>query len=240
MSKQEVKKESRVKTIKKSWFKILAPAIFGAGELGETYLSSAENALGRTLRHNLKELTGNVKDQNAYLLFKIDKTQGTTLHTIPLGYELTVSSVKRMVKKNTTRLDDCFTSVSKDGKKVAVKSVLITSIKIQRSVGKALKRTLQDTVNEDLHQNDFATFLANLAGGKLRNELRKRLAKIYPLKEAAIRSVTIIGTGVAPIVPAAETAIESEQEAIASEMEAEMSETDMAALGEDVAEPAAS
>lgn len=240
MSKQEVKKESRVKTIRKSWYKIIAPKLFGAGELGETYLSSAENALGRTLRHNLKELTGNVKDQNAYLLFKIDKAQGTTLHTVPLGYELTVSSVKRMVKKNTTRLDDCFTSVSKDGKKVAVKSVLITSIKIQRSVGKALKRTLQDTVNEDLHQNDFATFLANLASGKIRVELRKRLAKIYPLKEASIRSVTIIGTGVAPAVPTSPAA--EVETAAASEAPAEMEilETDVAALGEEVAEPAAS
>lgn len=242
MSKQEVKKESRVKTVKKSWFKIIAPQLFGAGELGETYLSSAESALGRTLRHNLKELTGNVKDQNAYLLFKIDKVQGTTLHTVPLGYELTASSVKRMVKKNTTRLDDCFTSVSKDGKKVAIKSVLITSIKIQRSVGKALKKTLQDTVNEDLHQNDFATFLANLAGGKLRHELRKRLAKIYPLKEAAIRAVTIIGTGTAPAVPTAETAATSEAEEIPADIaaETELPETNAAELEEATAEPLAS
>ena len=99
MSKQEVKKESRIKVTKKSWFKIMAPKLFGEGELGESYLSNPESALGRTLRSNLKELTGNVKDQNAYLLFQIDKVAGTTLHTIPVGYEITASSVKRMVKK---------------------------------------------------------------------------------------------------------------------------------------------
>lgn len=237
MSKQEVKKESRIKTIKKSWFKIIAPQLFGAGELGESYLSSPEKAIGRTLRHNLKELTGNVKDQNAYLLFRIDKAAGTTLHTIPVGYELTVSSVKRMVKKDTTRLDDYFTDVSKDGKKVAVKSVLITSIKIQRSVGKALRKTLYETVHEDLSKNNYADFMVNLATGKIRTELRKRLAKIYPLKEAAIRSVTIIGTGTAPVVAATEVETAAPPE-IPSEME--ISETEVAALGEDVAEPAAS
>jgi len=220
MSKQEVKKESRVKVTKKLWFKIMAPKLFGEGELGESYLSNPESAIGRTLRHNLKELTGNVKDQNASLLFKIDKVVGTTLHTIPVGYELSASSVKRMVKKSTTRLDDYFTTISKDGKKVVIKSVLITSIKIQRSVGKALKKTLQDTVNEDLHKNDFATFMVNMASGKIRMELRKRLAKIYPLKEAAIRSVTIAGSGVfvpPPVVEMAEVSSEMEQEETLSE-----------------------
>ena len=82
---------------------------------------------------------------------------------------------------------------------MVIKSVLITSIKIQRSVGKALKKTLQDAINEDLHKNEYATFLGNLASGKIRMELRKKLAKIYPLKEAAIRSVILAGSGV--IVP---------------------------------------
>lgn len=229
MSKQEVKKESRVKVIKKSWFKIMAPKLFGEGELGESYLSSVEKAIGRTLRHNLKELTGNVKDQNASLLFKIDKVVGTTLHTVPVGYELSASSVKRMVKKDTTRLDDYFTSVSKDGKKVVIKSVLITSIKIQRSVGKALKKTLQDTVNEDLHKNDFATFIVNMANGKIRVELRKRLAKIYPLKEAAIRSVTIAGSGVFVPPPVVETAeVASEMENQEENLAEDVAETDFA------------
>ncbi len=198
MSKQEVKKESRIKTIKKSWYKILAPKLFGQREIGESYLSNPESAMGRALRYNLKELTGNVKDQNVYILFKIDKVMGTTLHTAPIGYELSPSSVKRMVKKNTTRLDDYFIDVSKDGKKAVIKSVLITSIKIQRSVGKALKKTLQDTVHDDLSKNDFATFIGNLASGKIRSELRKRLAKIYPLKEASIRMVKLAGYDESP------------------------------------------
>ncbi len=217
MSKQEVKKESRIKSTKKSWFKIISPPLFGQRELGESYLNTPESAVGRTLRYNLKELTGNVKDQNAYLLFRVDKAAGTTLHTIPLGYELTVSSVKRMVKKNTTRLDDYFTSISKDGQKVVIKSVLITSIKIQRSVGKALKKTLQDTVNEDLHKNDFTAFIGNLASGKIRNELRKRLAKIYPLKEAAIRLVKAVGRGEVPVITTELTGVQAETESPALE-----------------------
>ncbi len=226
MSKQEVKKESRIKTVKKSWFKILSPKLFGSRELGESYLSSPEKALGRTLRYNLKELTGNVKDQNAYLLFKIDKISGTMLHTVPVGYELAISSVKRMVKKNTTRVDDYFIDVSKDGQKAVIKSVLISSIKIQRSVGKALKRTLQETVHEDLSKNDFATFIANMASGKIRSELRKRLAKVYQLKEAAIREIKLVGSGTAPSAASMEMVEESpEIEPAEAEITAETGET---------------
>lgn len=211
MSKQEVKKESRVKVTKKSWYKILAPKLFGQHEIGESYLSNPESALGRSLRYNLKELTGNIKDQNIYLLFKINNVVGTMLHTAPIGYELSASSVKRMVKKNTTRLDDYFVDISKDGHKVVIKSVLITSIKIQRSVGKALKRTLQETVHEDLSKNDFATFIGNLASGKIRSELRRRLAKIYPLKEASIRMVKLVGIG-EPLAEVESTLSEVSQE----------------------------
>ena len=55
MSKQEVKKQSRIKTKKKAWFKIVAPAVFGKRELGETYVTSAESAMGGMLKINLKD-----------------------------------------------------------------------------------------------------------------------------------------------------------------------------------------
>src|SRR3989338_4827122 len=207
MPKPEGQKESKTKTARKSWYKVMAPKSFGQRELGETYLASPESAVGRTLRYNLKELTGNVKDQNAYVFFRIDRAAAALLHTLPVGYELSLSSIKRMVKKNTTRLDDYFAGFSKDNKQVVVKSIIITGFKVQRSVGQALRRELQDTLRETLQKEDFAAFIGSLAGGKLRSERRKRLPRIYPLKEVTVRMVELKETGTRDLLPAAEEAV---------------------------------
>src|SRR3989338_10480207 len=114
MSKSEVKVVSRVKTKKKTWHTVLASAVFGKKELGESFLGSQEEAVGRFLKINLKDLTGNMRDQNAYVSFKIVKWQGSTLDTIHTGYELISSSVKQLLKKNCNRLEDYFMLITKN------------------------------------------------------------------------------------------------------------------------------
>ena len=108
MAKDVKQKVSRIKVKKKNWYRILSSRIFGEKEIGETYLSSPESALGRTMKINLKDLTGNIKDQKIYISFTIDKVEGSILRTSATGYELTPTSVKRMVRKSTDRLDDYY------------------------------------------------------------------------------------------------------------------------------------
>src|SRR3989344_6008053 len=106
MSKDQSKKSlARINTARKIWYRVLGPKLFGQMELGETYLASPEEAMGRSLKIHLKDLTGNVKDQNAYVKFTIDELEGTTLKASVSGYELTATYVKRMVRKKTNRLD---------------------------------------------------------------------------------------------------------------------------------------
>ena len=78
MSKDQSKKGlARVNTARKLWYRIVGPKLFGQMELGETYLASPETAMGRNLKINLKDITGNIKDQNAYVKFTIDEIEGT-------------------------------------------------------------------------------------------------------------------------------------------------------------------
>ena len=219
MAKNEVKKISRITVTKKIWYKILAPQIFGQVEIGESYLSAPEPAVGRTVQYNLKELTGNVKDQNAYVNFKIEKVVGTTLHTSVRGYELTPSYVKRLIRQDCNRLDDCFVIKSKDGTEMIVKVIMITFHKTTRSVRSELQRQLRIVLQEEAGKDSFTNFLKNIVYSPLRGELKRRLHKIYPLKEAAIRSLalrrTAEGLPAAPEpslteeVPAAETVAEA-------------------------------
>ena len=186
------KKVSRIKTKKKVWHKVLAPAIFGKKEIGESYLTSAEEAKGRPLKINLKDLTGSVRDQNAYISFKIVKWQGTTLETVATGYELTSSFVKRLVRKNCNKLDDYFTFKTKDGKKIVLKSLMLTINKVSRSTRTSLRKQLQKLLNEEISKVTFDTLISNIVGYKIQGPAKKKLGKIYPLKEVAIRKIFIL------------------------------------------------
>ena len=188
MSKDQSKKGlARVNTARKIWYRIVGPKLFGQMELGETYLASPETAMGRNIKINLKDVTGNVKDQNAYVKFTIDQIDGTTLRASVSGYELTATSVKRMVRKNTNRLDDYLVFRTKDGKNVVIKTLVVTQSKAQRSVQKQLRQKMKAFLAEEVKNNTFETVVGNLVSRKTQMTLKKMLYKIYPINEAAVR-----------------------------------------------------
>ena len=188
MSKDQTKKGlARVNTARKIWYRIVGPKLFGQMELGETYLASPEGAVGRNLKINLKDITGNIKDQNAYVKFTVDEVEGTTLKASASGYELTATSVKRMVRKNTNRLDDYLVFKTKDGRNVVIKTLLVTQTKAQRSVLKQLRQKMKAFLAEEVKNNTFEMVVTNLVSRKTQMTLKKLLYKIYPINEAAVR-----------------------------------------------------
>lgn len=186
MAKKD-KKVSKIKIKKKNWYKIISPRVFGSKEIGETYLVSADKAIGRPLKVNLRELTGNMKDQNTYVSFRINKADGSVLQTNVIGLELTPASIKRMVRKNTTRLDDCFKLKTKDNRTVIVKPLCIAQYRTQRSVRTMIRKQIRSYLQEELAKFTFDTFIANLINHKLLLNLKKKLHKVFPLKEVNIR-----------------------------------------------------
>ncbi len=193
MAKSEIKQVSRVKEKKKLWYRIISPKIFGRKEIGESYLASPETAIGRKLQLNLRDLTGNVRDQNVYVGFLINQVQGNQLYTSTVGYKLATAYVKRAVRKNTNRLDDTFRLKTSDGSRVVLKSLLITINKTHRSVQAALRKQLGESLKEELEKTDFETFISNLVNNRVQLGIKKRLRKIYPLKEIAIRQLALLG-----------------------------------------------
>lgn len=191
INEEAKKKVSRIRAHKKVWYKIISPKVFGQKELGEAYLTSPQVAVGRTLKVNLKDLTGNVKDQNSYAVFRIVKLIGTQLHSASIGYEMTSSYVKRMVRKNADRLDDYIACTTQDGKNVIIKTVMITHSKTHRSTQAQLRKLLATLLQEETSKGDFDSFVGSVASYKVQSGLKKRLNKIYPLKEVALRSIVL-------------------------------------------------
>ncbi len=194
MSKSEkTGKVSRIRTKKKVWYPILSPKIFSYREIGESFLAAPEQAVGRIVQANLKDLTGNIKDQNAYMKFKITHVEKNVLHTTALGYELTASFIKRLVRKNADRMDQYCRCHTKDNQDVVLKGLLLTRNKTYRSVRALLRREFIAFFQEEAEKSPYDLFLSNVASSKLQSNLRKKLNKILPLKELVVRVVETKG-----------------------------------------------
>ncbi len=185
------KKVSKIKVKKKLWYKVIAPKIFAQKEIGESYLFDPEKAVGRKLKVNLKDLTGNVKAQNVYIGFQIINVKGNTLNTSITSYELTPSYVKRVVRKNTNKIDDYCILTTKGGKKIIVKSLMVSRGKTQKSKHTGLRKRLQELLNEEFKKNSFESLVSLLVNRRLIFALKKNLDKIYPLKEVTIRAMKL-------------------------------------------------
>ena len=192
MAKQEnKKKQSRIKTKKKTWFKLLAPKAFGQKEIGEMYLATVDSAIGRPFKVSLKEITGNMKDQNSSIGFTISKVNGTVLETTILSYELNPAFVKRIVRKNIDRLDNEFSFTTKDGQKLVLKTLVLTRHKTHRSTRAAIQHQLEENLRNEISKMDLGTLFTNVTSYKIQLPLKRKLTKIYPLKEVAIRYLKV-------------------------------------------------
>lgn len=188
MAKKLLKKKiSKIKTKKKIWYKIIAPKLFSNKEVGETYLSNIEKAVGRSMKINLRNLTGSVQDQNAYIMFRIDHFKDSVLQTKTIGYELVPAFIKRLVRKNTVRIDDYFNFTTKSGQNIILKSLMVTKSRVQHSVRTELSKQLQLLLKEEIAKTDFDNFLSNVINQKIRRSFKKKLGKVYPLKDVTVR-----------------------------------------------------
>src|SRR3989344_5496910 len=122
------------KTKRKDWYSIIAPKEQNAVVLGETFVSEPESAVGRITHANLKLITDNMRDQNSYLTFKINSYAGKNFHTELTGYYLTPPSVRKITRRNTSRIDESFVVTTKDSKNILVKPIAITIKKTVRSI----------------------------------------------------------------------------------------------------------
>ena len=66
------------------------------------------------------------------------------------------------------------------------------SEKSKKQTFAVLRKQIKNYIHEQLEKSDFPTFLNGLLRYRLQLSAKKQLAKVYPLKEVAIRSVKLL------------------------------------------------
>ncbi|MEW6070449.1 MAG: 30S ribosomal protein S3ae, partial [Candidatus Thermoplasmatota archaeon] len=88
MPEKKAVKKPKEKWRLKSWYKVVAPAMFDNATIGETIAASPEMLKGRVLETTLQALIGDVTKGYFKLYFQIDEVKGSEAFTKFIGHEL--------------------------------------------------------------------------------------------------------------------------------------------------------
>jgi len=182
------KKVITTKVKKKKWYPILASKNFNEQLLGESYVSDPEQLNNKFVNINLSTLTGNFRDQNLNLTFKVYSIVESKARTVLIRYTMLPSFLKRFVRRDKSKVTDSFIVKDKTGKRIRVKPLIITHNLAAKSQQTQLRKLVKDFTKKYLQKITFDDFIAELMKKMFQKNLRNVLKKVTPIKFAEIRS----------------------------------------------------
>jgi len=183
----KVKTQSQVKKKKKIWVQLNSPKLFGEKKIGETHVMFPENAVGKTVEQNLMNLTGDMKKQNITIKFKVEKVTGTVGHTKVISYKMAPSFIKRMVRRRRDRLDLSKVYTTKDGIKVRIKPIIVTTSHAKGSILTLLRKKAHALLSVKVKQLKFDALMEEIISYRVQSYIKSNLKSIHPVKNCEIR-----------------------------------------------------
>ncbi len=209
--------EQVVKLKKKQWFQILAPKQFGEVVIGETLVAEPQAMLGKTLSHNLMNLTNDPKRQNINIHFKVVGIDGNKGKTNIIGYQIVPSSVRRFVRRNSEKMDMSFACETADNAYLRVKPLVITKADVKGSIAAKVRNNIVQYLIKTIKKMSYNDIIGELISHKMQSDMRAALNKIYPLKVCEIRYLGIEIREQSSVPPSVERQKEAEIKAEAKE-----------------------
>lgn len=190
MAKVVVK--SKVKKAKRKFpVEVKSPEYLNSVTLGHSNVTDLTAMVGKTSKINLMYVTGNVKNQNIRLTFKVVEVSSGLAKTTVKTYEQIPYYLRRFVKKGSDLIESSFVGISKDGQKVRVKPFVVSKFNITKLVSSALRAKIEEILIKDISEKTYDEFISAVIGGKLQSLYRNELKKITPLKAFEFKRVDL-------------------------------------------------
>ncbi|MDI6708117.1 MAG: 30S ribosomal protein S3ae [Candidatus Thermoplasmatota archaeon] len=209
MPEKKATKKPKDKWKLKSWYKVIAPAMFDNATLGETLANTPEKLKGRVLETTAQDLTGDVTKGYFKLYFQINEVRGSEAFTRFIGHELSNDYVRRLIRRRKAKLDIVCDVLTGDNCKLRIKPLAIAERELQSSQELAIKNIMQKVIEENAKAKTFSELIKAIISGELTTKLFNSCKSIYPLRRIEIRKSEVEGVFAAEAPPKEEKAIES-------------------------------
>lgn len=176
----------------KEWYSLIAPKMFKEKVIGETPVGDPKTLTGRKLDVHLINLIDDLSKYYIKFYFKVKEVKGDKAYTEFAGLECLRDYISRSIRYGITRIDTIQDLTTKDGKKLRVKGIVITSKKIKKNVEITLKSFVEDRIKKTVEESKLDEFLEKVINDILKNSLLKEGRKIYPIRTFEIRRVEVI------------------------------------------------
>jgi small subunit ribosomal protein S3Ae len=214
-----------LKVRKKKWFSILAPGLFREVVVGEMPLYESIEMKGRCVTANMMNLTNNPRNQHINVKLRIvDVKDGKGLTQV-LGAEMTPGSVKRLMRRGRTKVEDSFVVQTSDKKLVRLKPLIITNSVEKNSATAAIRKIVRNAAATLIIKLTYEQLLEEIVSFKLQRHLGEQASKITRIRSSEIRAFLLIERpGAKPITPTNEQIVKEKEEFVEEEEDAEKKE----------------
>ncbi|MBW9140562.1 MAG: 30S ribosomal protein S3ae [Candidatus Aramenus sp.] len=177
----------------KKWFSVFAPKVFGEVSLGSTPAFDVSQTIGRKIETTLYDLTGDFSMVYVHLYFKVTSNDGDKLFTTFYGHELSRDYVRSLVRRKSSKINTVIDVTTKDGYKIRVKGLALTTYRIHRDQRTAIRKIMNDLIVKDAEARTFDEFVQEMVFGNLANEIFNQAKKIAPLRKVEIEKSKVMG-----------------------------------------------
>jgi len=191
MAKVVVK--SKIKKVKRKYpVEVKAPEYLNSYTLGKSEVTDLSSLVGKTAKVNLMYITGNVKNQNIRLTFRINEVKSGLASTVVLKYEQIPYYLGRYVKAGSDLVEDSFVGKSKDGMNVRIKPFIVTKMNTSKLVLSLIRKKTQELVLNELSQKTYDEFISAIVNARVQMTFRTELKKISPLKAFEFKRIELV------------------------------------------------
>jgi len=195
MSEQKTPTKLKDKWRQKKWYVVVAPAAFGNVELGKTLSDDPQKLVGRILESTLYNITEDFSQLHVKLYFRITKVEGDKAYAIFKGHDLARDYLRSLVRRGSSRIDGIFPIVTKDGYRLRVAVIALSTVRTKSSQKHNIRHIMEDVISKKNDQLLYDELVQQLVLGKIASEIYNAAKSVYPLRKIEVRKSEVVVIG---------------------------------------------
>lgn len=186
--KKIIKKKRVTVKKKKLVYTLVAPQEFNNIVIGKTFAKDPKALIGRTILVSMKDLTGKIRQRNRSIKFIVTDVKGENAHTEIYEQTLSRNYLRRLTRRQRSKIDVIQDVVTKDRKKVRLKTVAFTGYKITKLQQTLIRKAIIDSNSREARKMSYIYLMQAIIEGKLSNAALGPSKKIAPIRKIEIRN----------------------------------------------------
>jgi small subunit ribosomal protein S3Ae len=177
--------------VKKQWYDLIAPKMFGEKIVGETTSVDPKYLIGRKIGVSLLDVYKNSQKFYIRLLFQVERIDGNKAYTKFVGHEVMRERIYRMVQRHGRRVDCIQNLTTKDGKEIRIKTVFMLVRRVGASVKSDTRKFVSGYIENVTKETNLDELMKMILDGYIQDKIRHACSKIYPVGIVEIRKTEI-------------------------------------------------